>query len=130
MSIVTENAIWEDSFPYETEQLKIAKRGGKLRVNVATGKQGNFWVCISPSLNVSSYGKTLDEAKQGFVENILTFVEDLLDLDIGIRNKVLREMGWNKTKIVRRQFSKVFIDENGVLQGLENPQLLSLETEA
>lgn len=130
MSIVSENSIWEDSFPYETEQLKIAKRGGKLRINVATGKQGEFWLCISPSLNVSSYGKTLEEAKKGFVENILTFVEDLLDLEIGVRNRVLREMGWNKTKILRKQFSKVFVDKNGILQGLENPQLLSLETVA
>lgn len=128
MSIVTGNTSWEDSFPYETEQLKISKKGGKLRVNVASGKQGDFWVCISPSLNVSSYGKTLEEAKQGFVENILTFIEDLLDLELGIRNKVLREMGWNKTKILRKQFSKVFVDENGVLNGLENSQLLSLET--
>lgn len=79
---------------------------------------------------MSSYGKTLDEAKQGFEENILTFVEDLLDLEIGIRNKVLREMGWNKAKILRKQFSKVFVDKYGVLQGLENSQLLSLETVA
>lgn len=130
MSVITEKSIWEDSFPYETEQIKISKKGGKLRVNVTTGKQDDFWICVSPSLNVSSYGKTLKEAKEGFLENTITFIEDLTELDIIRRDVVLKDMGWTKRKYFRKQFSKVYVDKDGILQNLENPQVLSLETVA
>jgi len=92
--------------------------------------QEDFWICISPSLNVASCGRTLDEAKEGFVENILTFVEDLLNLEIDLRDQVLRELGWLKAKIIRKQFSKAYVSEAGILEGITNPKLLSLETAA
>ena len=130
MALETENVTWERSLPYETEQLKISKRKGIIRVNVASGKQGDYWVCISPSLNVSSYGKTLKEAQEDFIENLMTFIEDLHELDTGKIDQILREMGWKKGKIVRRQFSKSFVDENGILQSLEQPRMLSLDTVA
>ena len=73
MGIVAENAVWGDSFPYDTEQIKVSNKNGKLRVNVSMGKQGEHWVCFIPSLNISSYGETKEEAKEGLVENSLTF---------------------------------------------------------
>lgn len=130
MALTIGEAVWEDSFPYKTEQVKISEKGSRLRVNVASGKQGKFWVCISPSLNVSSYGKTLKEAKEGFVENMTTFVEDVLELDFVSRDKMLRSMGWVKGKILKKQFSKAFVDSDGMLQGLESPQILSLDSVA
>lgn len=115
-------------FPYDVEQLKVAKGAISVRVNVVTGKEGEFWVCISPSINVSGYGKNIEEAKTSFNENIDTFCEDLNSLPIVQKRIILKEMGWEQRKYLKKQFSKAFVDEDGILQNLEHPKLLSLET--
>jgi len=118
----------ELEFPYEVEQLKISQNSILTRINVASGKDGNFWVCVSPSLHVSGYGKTLKEAQISFKENMETFYGDLLSLNSKERKKVLASLGWEQKKFFNKQYSKAFVDEDGILQDLEQPQLVSLET--
>ena len=130
MPVTKEFSNWKDDFPYPTEQIKIAKHKGSLRLNVVSGKQGVHFICYSPSMNISSYGNTKLEARKAFEENILTFVDDLLELSEGARSKILREMGWEKMKIVRKQFSKVFKLKKHQIKDIENPEIHSLETAA
>lgn len=118
----------ELDFPYEVEQMKITKNAISTRVNVASGKDGDFWVCISPSLNVSGYGETLQEAQISFKENMKTFYLDILSLSVKERSNVLAEMGWQQQKFFKKQYSKAFVDQEGILQNLEEPKLVSLET--
>ena len=117
-----------ESFPYDTEQLKVTKNTLSVRVNIICGKDGDFWVCISPSLNVSGCGENSKEAKNSFDENMKVFYNDLLDLSSIDRRKILRELGWKQKRYLKKQFSKTFVDEDGILQNLEQPQLVSLET--
>lgn len=117
-----------EDFPYDTEQLRITKKSLSVRVNVISGKDGDFWVCISPSLNVSGYGKTIEEARKSFSENMEVFSDDILDTLPSERNKILRQLGWKQKKYFKRQFSKAYVDEDGILQNLEQPRLISLET--
>jgi hypothetical protein len=117
-----------ENFPYETEQLKVSKDALAIRVNVISGKDGDFWVCISPSLNVSGYGKSSKEAKKSFNENMDVFYDDIIELSIENRKKVLRELGWKQKRYLKKQFSKAFVDEDGILKNLEQPKLVSLQT--
>lgn len=84
-----------ENFPYDTEQLRITKNSLSVRLNMISGKDGDFWVCISPSLNVSGYGKNIDEAKSSFNENIDTFCEDVNALSTIEKRVVLKKMGFS-----------------------------------
>ena len=128
MSSTTEKGQWNNSFPYETEQLKVSSSELKVRINVLSGQQDEFFVCLSPSLNVSGYGSTKKEAQISFEENIKIFILDFLKLPVASRTKELRKMGWKQQKIFKKQFSKAFVDQDGVLQNLKNPHITSLET--
>ena len=116
------------NFPYDTEQLRITKNSISVRINVISGKDGEYWICISPSIDVSGYGKSIEEAKTSFDENMDVFFDDLIVLPSVEKKTVLREMGWRQKRYLKKQFSKAFVDEDGILQNLKQPRLVSLET--
>jgi hypothetical protein len=85
-----------------------------------------FHIVYSPSLNVSGYGRTKEEAHETFKEGYESLFKELLDLPIEIRNAELRKLGFQLEKYQTKNFSKLFVDENGKLHGLEH---LKLEVE-
>ena len=101
------------------EYLKI--KSGKININVLTvsGKDGDCFVNISPALLISGYGSSEQEAKESFEHNMEVFCKDLLDLTQENRDLYLFKLGFSKEKFKSKNFSKLYIDENGVLQGLE-----------
>src|SRR5690606_25906698 len=86
-----------------------------------SGKSGDHWIVIIPSLNVSGYGDTEDEAIKDIEYNIKVFCDDLLSLDRIQMNIELKKMGWVKDKYFNKRYSTVFVDENGVLQNFDSP---------
>lgn len=101
------------------EHIRI--KSGKINIKVltASGKDGDYFVNISPTLLVSGYGSTEKEAKESFEYNMELFCKDLLVLVPEKRDKYLFSLGFSKEKFKTKNFSKLYIDENGVLQGLE-----------
>lgn len=101
------------------EHIRI--KSGKINIKVltASGKDGDYFVNISPTLLVSGYGSTEKEAKESFEYNMELFCKDLLVLVPEKRDTYLFSLGFCKEKFKTKNFSKLYIDENGVLQGLE-----------
>lgn len=99
----------------------IRIKGGAIRLGVfmARGKDGDFYVNICPSLHVSGYGKTPKEARESFEENLRLFCEDLLSLSKEKRDKELISLGFSKSRFRTKNFSKTYIDQDGVLQNFE-----------
>ena len=117
--------------PYVTEQLKVSKAVVKARINVLSGKESNdIWICYSSALNVSGYGETKKEAEESFLHNFELFAESLLKLKGEQQRKELRNLGWERQKYARKQFSKTYVDENGEIKNLKHSKLLPLETAA
>lgn len=57
----------------ETERLdKVLE----LQLNVLVFQQGDYFVAYCPSVNLSSYGDTIDDAKVGFKEVMEAYLED------------------------------------------------------
>ena len=108
----------------------MSKSTFSAKINVITGEEGDFWVSISPSLNVSGYGNSKEEAQESFHLHMQIFWEDLKGLKMDRRHLMLKNLGWNNKYFAKKQYSKVFIDENGVLQGLKSAEINSLESEA
>lgn len=105
----------------------IRIKGGTMSFKLVTGngKDGDYYVVVAPSVQVSGYATTQIEAHKAFDENIDTFCEDLMSLSIEQRETELRKLGFQKEKFHTKNFSKAYVDSNGVLQGIE-PQTLQI----
>ncbi|MEO8112464.1 MAG: hypothetical protein ABI594_20615 [Ginsengibacter sp.] len=97
------------------ETIRIKSDSISVKLVIATGKEGDFYVVISPSANVSGYGKTKKEAAESFNENVQTFLADLMRLSKDERERELLNLGFHKERFKNKNFSKVYVDENGVL---------------
>ncbi|MES2543781.1 MAG: hypothetical protein V4548_02770 [Bacteroidota bacterium] len=112
------------------ETVRIKDNTISIKAIVASGKEGEHYIVVSPSILVSGYGKTNEEAEESFHENINLFCQDLLKLTNEQREKELLNLGFAKVKYHNKNFSKSYVDENGVLQGFEPGTLKTSMLEA
>ena len=87
-----------------------------------SGLQGDYWVSIIPSMNVTGYGETMEESRESLRENLEILCDDLFELTKEQRILELKKMGWEKHKFFNKRFSKSYVDENGVLQDFDHPE--------
>ncbi|WP_051220720.1 hypothetical protein [Flavobacterium filum] len=104
------------------EEDTVRIKGGILTVQatVISGKEGEHFVSIIPSLMISGYGSTEEEAMESLDENMETFCEDFMKLNQDQRKSELIKLGFTQVRYHSKNFSKLYVDENGLLQGLEN----------
>src|SRR5690554_2023854 len=109
------------SFDFIEFEEHIRIKDGKINIRTftASGKDGDYYVVISPSLLVSGYGSSASEAEKSFKHNMREFCTDILNLSTEKRNTYLKSLGFKKEKFKTKNFSKTYVDENGVLQGLD-----------
>jgi predicted RNase H-like HicB family nuclease len=65
-----------------------------ISVRIEIFKEGDVYVALSPELNVSSFGDTIEDAKQSAKEAIEAFVEECERM--GTLEEVLEESGFSK----------------------------------
>ena len=118
MGILTKISLGKDP---QREFLRLKGRKLTFKVITISGKDGDHFVSIIPSLMISGYGATEEEADASLDENVETFCEDFLKLDPINQKAELRKLGFSQLKYQNKNFSKLYVDENGLLQGLENP---------
>jgi hypothetical protein len=88
-------------------------------VSVYEVKDGDSYVCIAPALLVSGYGDTMDEARKSFIDNIDFFCEALTKLTNEQKETELTKLGFINENQQNTDYSKAYIDQNGVLQGFD-----------
>ncbi|MBB3125245.1 hypothetical protein FHS04_002789 [Mesoflavibacter sabulilitoris] len=103
------------------EYLKLSRTGLKGKFLNFTGKSGDHWISIIPSLNVSGYGDTEQDSIKDLEYNLKILCEDLFSLNETQRDLELKKMGWERNKIFKKQYSSAYVDENGVLQNFDSP---------
>ncbi|MEM0542070.1 hypothetical protein WFZ85_05550 [Flavobacterium sp. j3] len=91
-----------------------------VEATVISGKDGDHFVSILPSLMISGYGSTEQEAMDSLDENIETFCEDFMKLNHEQRKSELTKLGFSQVPYHTKNFSKLYVDENGLIQGLQN----------
>lgn len=109
-----------DSISKESISLKENRLRGTL--SFFSGQQGEYWVCIVPSLNVSGYGINENDAFENLKENIELFCKDLFSLNMIQRKIELKNLGWVQDKYFNKKYKTPFVDENGVLQNFDFPE--------
>lgn len=65
-------------------------------VEVMLVKDGDYIVATCPALELSSFGKTEDEAKEAFHEALSVFMEDLIERQT--LERALLDLGWTLRK--------------------------------
>jgi predicted RNase H-like HicB family nuclease len=65
-----------------------------ISVRLEIFKEGDVYVALSPELDLSSFGDTIDEAKASFREALAAFVEECREM--GTLEDVLEESGFAK----------------------------------
>ncbi len=65
-----------------------------ISVRIEVFKEDDVYVALSPELNVSSFGDTIEEAKKSFKEAVEAFVEECQEM--GTLEAVLEESGFSK----------------------------------
>lgn len=104
------------------EDLKetIRINGTKVTINVfaIAAKDGEYFIKIAPSLNISAYGESKEDAEKAFHENFAQFIQDIRTLKKPELEAYLYSLGWSKERLRNKNFSHVYVDENGNLNGL------------
>ena len=92
----------KDQTDPKPETLRLTKNGIKGWLRNFTGMQGEHFVSIIPSLNVSGYGFTESEAIESLKDNLHTFFSDLFALTEVQRRKEISTMGWEVNTIFNK----------------------------
>jgi predicted RNase H-like HicB family nuclease len=66
----------------------------KISLRIEIFKEGDVYVALSPGLNVSSFGETIDDAKKSVKEAIEAFIDKCEKM--GTLDEVLEESGFSK----------------------------------
>lgn len=104
----------------EQHKETIRINGNKIRITMLSisAKDGDSWIEYAPSLNISAYGDSKEDAQMSFQENIKQFIEDIRTLKKAELEQYLYSLGWAKERLRNKNFSHVYVDENGNLNGL------------
>jgi predicted RNase H-like HicB family nuclease len=80
--------------PKEVKTMKKIKIKGGLPLCFM--KEGKSYIAFSPALDLSTCGRTFEEAKSNFTEALEIFLEECLSM--GTLNEVLESCGWVKSR--------------------------------
>ena len=108
-------------FTPKEESLVLKKNKMVCTVKVYSGKSGDFWVSVIPSLNTTGYGDTEADSLEDLQYNLEIFSQDFFKLDLLKKESMLRTLGWDKKRYFSKQFSNAYVDEKGVLKNFDNP---------
>lgn len=109
------------------EYLKLGNKAIKGLVKSVSFQEGEFMIIYIPSLNLSSYGKTKEDAVDMMKSAVLPdFCHSLLNKPKALVFSELKKLGWNRNMIFEKDLSKnAHIDKQGILREFD----LSEDTE-
>lgn len=81
-------------------------------------KDTKQYVIYCPSLELSGYGETQEQAQEMFRFSLDDLFKFWMNGSPEVMHEDLKKLGWKNDRLFRKEFSKDFIDEVGLLQGL------------
>ena len=117
-----------ESSQFDQEKIHLTRDGASFFLNAISGTQGDFFIFTTPSILVSGYGRTKSDARKSFEVNLQAFADDLDRMSTKERRNYLVSLGWKINRYRSKDFSKAFVDKDGILRDLENPTISKLET--
>ena len=104
----------------QEEYLRVDHRHGSIeaqvRIIIFKDKDTNQYVISVPSLNITGYGSTKKRAMEMLKFSFDDFNMNLIRMPIGNISALLRKLGWKRSQLHNKNFSKSYIDINGELK--------------
>ncbi len=94
------------------------KKRGAAKLHAVIFKDGDSHIIYIPSLNLSSYGDTLEES-QAMMKGVVIpdFLETLFETSESAAMEELQNLGWQRNTMLKKKFSsEAYIDKNGILK--------------
>ncbi|ARK09022.1 hypothetical protein A6C57_01105 [Fibrella sp. ES10-3-2-2] len=90
-------------------------------------EDNGFIVTYIPSLGLSAYGETVEEANQMLVHDVINdFFNTIIDLPAVAVFEELSKLGWTCNKATEFK-NQAYVDEAGILQNFDLPQDTPIE---
>lgn len=112
----------EDSIRYRKGHISAS-------LTVVSFIEDGSYVVYSPSLEMTGYGDTEEEAKEMFSFSMEDYFKSLIKLSHKTIEAELRKYGFKQKKFKSKNYSKLYVDQDGVLQGLDQPSLEEVKIE-
>lgn len=105
-------------------EINFIRKQVRLAVAGFTFLDHGHTVIYLPSLNLSAYGNSEEEAKMMLAQVVLDdFCENLVALSLEEAHEYLAELGWTVESRNGQNFSNsAFVDKDGVLQNFDLPK--------
>lgn len=113
---------------FHMDTIRITQSKIKIRVTAFKWKQDDTYFVYVPSLEISSYGNTKEEAVDMMNFSLNEFGMDLKNIGRKNSEVVLSKLGWKQQAFATKNFSHAYIDKDGVIQnlGLEDVEDIEL----
>jgi len=121
-----------DKQPEEFLKINYKGKSAKVLLRLIGLEDHEYKICYIPSLELSSYGNTFDEAKKMMNEVLHDFFECLFKLPEYEVVKELNKYGWKrKSNILKKEFENTspFIDKDGILNNFNLPKETKIKEE-
>ncbi|MFD2599862.1 hypothetical protein ACFSQ3_12965 [Sphingobacterium corticis] len=105
----------------DKEYLKLGSKSIKGHVRAVSFEEGDFIIFYIPSLNLSSYGRTDEEAELMMKDSVLPdFGHALMTKPKALVFRELKKLGWERNRLFEKDLSKkAHIDKEGILREFE-----------
>ncbi len=115
-----------------TEFIKInfSRKEASMRIHVASFIDHDHHVAYVPSLKLSGYGATKEEAMEMLFQDVINdMFDNLLVLGESGVSKELAKYGWHKSLIPNKKYYNdlPYVDPNGILENFNLPEDTSIE---
>lgn len=102
------------------DKLHVNKSAGSINGGLSIfrfkDKDTHQFIYYCPSLDLSGYGESKEKAFAMLKFSISDLFDHILHLSLKQIEVELRDFGWKKNRIFQKQYSKSYVDIDGVLQ--------------
>jgi len=102
--------------------IDFKKKSAKGRLSIKLFKNDSFWIGYIPSLNISSYAKTYEEAHEFLLS---VYLKEYLQNAFNSPSQAIEELkslGWERNSIFKKKFTvESYVDKDGFLKEFDLP---------
>lgn len=115
----------------EKLQINYTRKKASGSVRMVGFKDNGFQMLYIPSFGISSYGETIEEAKQMMTETLDDFFNGLVSLPEKQFLEELDKMGWKRSVFFKKKFENIapYVDRDGILNNFNLPQNTEIKEE-
>jgi hypothetical protein len=109
--------------PSGGDSIRIKRGRGKGKISatllhfIFQDKDTSQYIILVPSLDISAYGETKEKAVEMMNYTVSSYLRALAGLTPKFFQAELSQFGWKQNKLKHKEYSKIFVDREGELNG-------------